>query len=183
MSCGLEKFKGSNLMDNVKFEMAVKAAGGKIGLLNKGAYNAIQGMVKDDEQMIAAAESIDGKGAGAIVVTNKTFYGVKFTGMFSSEKVVLPLPGIGSVSLSGGAFSKALNITDGTRTYSFPQVSNPDAILAAIQAGKNTPVSQTAAITSLTDPTTELRKYKTLLDDGIITQEDFDKKKAALLGL
>jgi hypothetical protein len=34
-----------------------------------------------------------------------------------------------------------------------------------------------------TDPTVELKKYKELLDTGIITQEDFDKKKAQLLGL
>ena len=33
------------------------------------------------------------------------------------------------------------------------------------------------------DPTEELRKYKKLLDDGIITQEDFEKKKNQLLGL
>ena len=29
----------------------------------------------------------------------------------------------------------------------------------------------------------ELRKYKALLDDGIITQEDFEKKKKQLLKL
>ena len=33
------------------------------------------------------------------------------------------------------------------------------------------------------DPTEELRKYKSLLDDGIITQEDFDAKKKQLLGI
>lgn len=33
------------------------------------------------------------------------------------------------------------------------------------------------------DPATELRKYKQLLDDGVITQEDFDQKKKQLLGL
>jgi len=33
------------------------------------------------------------------------------------------------------------------------------------------------------DPTVILRKYKALLDDGVITQEDFDKKKAELLNL
>ena len=33
------------------------------------------------------------------------------------------------------------------------------------------------------DPYEEIRKFKTLLDDGIITQEDFDKKKKELLGL
>ncbi len=34
-----------------------------------------------------------------------------------------------------------------------------------------------------TDSVTELKKYKQLLDDGIITQEDYDTKKKQLLGL
>ena len=29
----------------------------------------------------------------------------------------------------------------------------------------------------------EIRKYKSLMDEGIITQEDFDKNKKQLLGL
>jgi membrane protease subunit (stomatin/prohibitin family) len=33
------------------------------------------------------------------------------------------------------------------------------------------------------DPTEELAKYKKLLDSGAITQEEYDKKKAELLGL
>ena len=41
----------------------------------------------------------------------------------------------------------------------------------------------TSEIPAATDPTEELRKYKKLLDDGIITQEDFDQKKKVLLGL
>ena len=33
------------------------------------------------------------------------------------------------------------------------------------------------------DPADEIRKYKKLLDDGIITEEEFNGKKAQLLGL
>lgn len=40
-----------------------------------------------------------------------------------------------------------------------------------------------AAAQSAVDPIAELRKYKALLDDGIITQEDFNAKKKQLLGL
>lgn len=39
-----------------------------------------------------------------------------------------------------------------------------------------------ATSTPANDPTIELRKYKALLDDGIITQEEFNKKKKELLG-
>lgn len=37
--------------------------------------------------------------------------------------------------------------------------------------------------TTTTDPVDELRKYKQLLDDGVITQEDYDQKKKQLLRL
>lgn len=33
------------------------------------------------------------------------------------------------------------------------------------------------------DPITEIKRYKELLDGGIITQEEFDKKKQELLNL
>ena len=36
---------------------------------------------------------------------------------------------------------------------------------------------------NVNDPTEEIRKYKSLLDDGIITQEEFDAKKKQLLGI
>ena len=34
-----------------------------------------------------------------------------------------------------------------------------------------------------TDPVDELRKYKELLDDGIITESEFEAKKKQILGL
>ena len=36
---------------------------------------------------------------------------------------------------------------------------------------------------NVNDPIEEIRKYKSLLDDGIITQEEFDAKKKQLLGI
>ena len=42
------------------------------------------------------------------------------------------------------------------------------------------PVSVPAAETSSAD---ELRKYKQLLDEGVITEEEFEAKKKQLLGL
>lgn len=42
---------------------------------------------------------------------------------------------------------------------------------------------QAAAQTGGVDPVEELQKYKSLLDQGILTQDEFDKKKQELLGL
>ena len=52
-------------------------------------------------------------------------------------------------------------------------------LLHELKQKKETP----AATPATSDPTVELKKYKELLDTGVITQEDFDKKKAQLLGL
>ena len=40
-----------------------------------------------------------------------------------------------------------------------------------------------AASAPKTDETDQIKKYKDLLDSGIITQEEFDAKKKQLLGL
>jgi hypothetical protein len=164
-------------MDNNEFEAAIKAAGGKPGFLNKGFYNQIMTSLTAGERITAAGECIDGKGSGALIVTDRAFYAAKGTGMLSSSRTVIALDKISSVSRSSG-FSNELIIAEGTINHTFPQVSNLDRIMAAIQSGKATPTVSPAQ-----DPAAELRKYKALLDDGIITQEDFDKKKAALLGL
>jgi len=42
---------------------------------------------------------------------------------------------------------------------------------------------RTGSIINQLSPTDEIRKYKELLDDGVITQEEFEQKKKQLLGL
>ena len=168
-------------MNNNEFESAVKAAGGKPGFLNKGFYNQLMALIPDEEKIVSAGECIDGKGPGAIIVTDRNFYAAKGTGMLSAMKVTIPLGRISSFASSGG-FSRELRIAEGTVNHAFPQVSNEEGIMAAIRSGQSAPQTVPAA-SPAQDPAAELRKYKALLDDGVITQEDFDKKKAALLGL
>ena len=57
------------------------------------------------------------------------------------------------------------------------------AILASISAEnkKNKESNNTPIVNN--DPTAEIKRYKELLDGGIITQEEFDKKKQELLNL
>lgn len=58
-----------------------------------------------------------------------------------------------------------------------------EAILHDRDAALTSTESVNHAVAQANDPAEELRKYKTLLDDGIITQEDYDAKKKQLLGL
>ncbi|MBP3656328.1 MAG: SHOCT domain-containing protein [Clostridia bacterium] len=44
-------------------------------------------------------------------------------------------------------------------------------------------IAQSAAPSGTGSVTDEIREYKKLLDEGIITQEEFDAKKKQLMGL
>lgn len=93
-------------------------------------------------------------------------------------------------SILGGNESKGgiLNAASDENTITFTSQRNREAQdihdylnnkLREIKSTKNTPIVQ-AAPASAAD---ELKKFKDLLDMGIITQEEFDAKKKQLLGL
>ena len=57
------------------------------------------------------------------------------------------------------------------------------SMLQIISKSTNEEQTQQAVTVNVSSSADEIRKYKTLLDDGIITQEEFDAKKKQLLGL
>lgn len=70
------------------------------------------------------------------------------------------------------------------KTWVFPMPSREDMqTVMDILSGKQQalPAQQQAPATS--DPAEELRKYKALADEGVITAEDYEAKKKQLLGL
>lgn len=93
-------------------------------------------------------------------------------------------------SILGGIESKGgiMNAASDENTITFTAQKNREAQeiheylnnkLRELKTAKNTPIIQ-AAPTSAAD---ELKKFKELLDMGVITQEEFDAKKKQLLGL
>ena len=57
------------------------------------------------------------------------------------------------------------------------------AILASIVSENEKNQVNNSNVQNTNDPITEVKKYKELLDNGIITQEEFEKKKKELLNL
>lgn len=169
-------------MDYTKFEIKIKEFGIKPNLLSKSVYVNLSDMISDNEIIEAVTSCLGKSGAGGMVVTDANFYSVVFNEAFGANKVVIPLSKISGCTVSGLAAMK-LTITEGTTKYEYDAVSNSKIIVEAIKnkAGKSEGQSKTEA-SAPADPAEELRKYKKLLDDGIITQEDFDQKKKMLLG-
>ncbi len=112
-------------------------------------------------------------------VTNVRVYGKTSFG----KRVDLP---IDSISAVGTSWFQGLSVSTSSGRITFLGVSNRDDIykviskLLAMRQNKTHHVTTVQASSSNAD---ELKKYKELLDSGIITQEEFDAKKKQLLGL
>lgn len=120
-------------------------------------------------------------GKSEITVTDKRVYGKA-----RSKQVNLPLDSISAVSIYR---FKGISVSTASGAICFIGIANRDELYNTIssllierQSPKNAPAvaSQPQPVVSTAD---ELKKYKELLDSGIITQEEFDAKKKQLLGL
>lgn len=118
-----------------------------------------------------------------ITVTDKRIYGKASFG----KRVDLP---IDSVSAVGTSMFHGIAVTTASGAIKFSNIVNSDEIHKAvsdllIERQNKAPVTATTTIKQEIPQSNadELKKYKELLDSGIITQEEFDAKKKQLLGL
>ena len=118
----------------------------------------------------------------SIIVSNKRVYGCASFG----KRVDLPLDSIAAVGVS--AF-KGIAIGTSSGKISFKGIGNRDEIhdvISKLLIERQQKPAQPATVIQQEVPQSnadELKKYKELLDKGIITQAEFDAKKKQLLGL
>ena len=115
-----------------------------------------------------------------IVVTDKRVYGKAMCG----KQVDIPIDSISSVG-SSKMFNR-ISVRSSSGLLSFDLMQNYSEIHSAISALLINRQSSSESATSMhQDGTTieQLQKYKELLDNGVISQEEFDAKKKQLLGL
>lgn len=117
-----------------------------------------------------------------LTITDKRVYGTVIFG----KRVDLPLD---SVSAVGTSAFHGITIATSSGRISFIGIKNRNEIHEVVskllverqnQAHKSAATVVNAPAASNAD---ELKKFKELLDAGIITQEEFDAKKKQLLGL
>ena len=116
-----------------------------------------------------------------IVVTDKRVYGKTMFG----KRVDLPLDSISSVGLSS---LHGISVGTSSGRISFVLIMNNRDIHNSINdllinRQKKNSEPTTPSVASSTFNADELKKFKELLDMGVITQEEFDAKKKQLLGL
>ena len=132
--------------------------------------------------------------------TNKKVLGKH--GAISTKVMESPLNQINNVSVTSGLFGKLLGygdveFTSASGKYAFLRIAKPDDFRMALmeqiegfnaenaqrQAQEIARHTAQAAQPTQTSNYDEIAKLKELLDQGAITQEDFDAKKKQLLGI
>ncbi|MCH5198014.1 MAG: SHOCT domain-containing protein [Oscillospiraceae bacterium] len=112
-----------------------------------------------------------------LVVTDKRIYGCAFFG----RQVDLPLDSISTVALF---FKNGIAISTASGRIIFGGMKNRTELYHAISnllVSRQEKGGQFVQQTISTSNADELKKYKELLDSGVITQEEFDSKKKQLL--
>ena len=116
-----------------------------------------------------------------MTVTDKRIYGkIKW-----GKRVDLPIDSVSAVGI--GAF-KSIAISTASGKISFSAIKNRNEIheivsKLLVDRQKQSDTSATVVSAPTASNADELKKFKELLDSGIITQEEFDAKKKQLLGL
>ena len=119
-----------------------------------------------------------------LVVTDKRVYGKAAFG----TRIDLPINKISSIGLGVRLFS-SVAIATSSGKIKFHLLKNREEVYQTISNAIANAVTHTIEHDSKQNTSfagsaaDELKKYKDLLDSGIITQEEFDAKKKQLLGL
>lgn len=117
----------------------------------------------------------------SLTVSDKRVYGNALFG----KRVDLPLDAISAV---GTSILKGIAITSASGAIKFALIKNRDEIHDTISKllieRQSKPVASTTIKQEIPQSNAdELKKYKDLLDNGVISQEEFEAKKKQLLGL
>jgi len=155
-----EEASNPNLFIFESGKVRLELDGGFVRITRSGALNAmIHGFGGTKSINIADISAVQLKAPGA----TSGFLQFVFKGGTETQGGVFAAMGDeNTVALFAGELAKGEKVRD--------YVEN-------IISGRSTHMAQPAT------PADEIRKYKQLLDDGIITQEEFDIKKKELLGL
>lgn len=117
-----------------------------------------------------------------LTVTNKRIYGTVIFG----KRVDIPKDSISAVSMNG--FLKGVSVASSSGKIGFLLIKNASDIYDVInnmlmeRQNKSDKLEAEVSFVSQSNAD-ELKKYKELLDAGVITQEEFDAKKKQLLGV
>ena len=171
-------------LDDIK--LMLKECGATDFWGTKKEVKELPNIIQDDEVITYATSGLLNGNTWLIVSTNKRVIFLDKGLIFGLNQIEIPLGKINSIGHKKGLILGEIEIWDGASKMNITHVSK-DTLIPFVNAVNkareelNTPFSQ--IITQQVSSADEILKFKSLLDQGIITLEEFNKKKKELLGL
>lgn len=137
---------------------------------------------KNEEIEYVCSGMLDGH-TWLIVCTNQRIIFLNKNMIYGMQQQNIPLEAINAITFSQKLLLGSISITNGATVTTIDSINKMAAPIMASKiqnAVRN--FKNNISISSDTD-LDDLRKLKSLLDDGIITQEEFDSKKKQILSL
>jgi len=160
-------------------EMLLKS--GSLILGTKKEVKELTNIINDDEIITYATSGVYDGHTWLVVSTNKRIIFLDKGMLFGVNQIEIPLSKVNAVKYKKGLFVGEIEIWDGASMFRVKSVLKKtlipfiNAVNNSIEEMKKT---QNSPKLSVAD---EIMKFKRLLDEGAITQEEFDKKKKELL--
>ncbi|MCW6172462.1 PH domain-containing protein [Lactiplantibacillus plantarum] len=175
-------------LDTVKSQMEQAGVSDLFG--TKKEVKALPEILNDDEHIVYATSGVVDSSTVLAVLTQKRVIFIDKGLIYGIKSTEVPLDMINGVSYSKGIMLGKISITNGAVTTVIDDVDKSTAPIMAekikataeqYKQGLRTPVSSSPK--PVLDGPDQIRKYKSLADDGIITQEEFEAKKKQILGI
>lgn len=152
---------------------------------------ALPDIINDGEIIKSVASGFVESGTVLMLCTNQRVLFVNKGLIYGISSSEIPLDKINGVSYSKGLILAKMSIVNGAKTTIIDKISKDDAermaktIKDEAKNYKERLIHQNSENVSSPkkDPADEIRKFKGLADDGIITQAEFEAKKKQLLNL
>lgn len=181
-----EKIQKMDTSDKVKQEL-IAAKVFDLTFVKK-EIKALPEVLDDTETIKYACSGVLDGHTWLVVCTNKRVIFLNKNMVFGMDQKEIPLSVINAVSYSKQFVSGTVSITNGANVTGIEKINAVAAPIMAKtireqMAAIKSPTQSQTVVKSTPDVPDEIRKYKQLLDDDIITQEEFDAKKKELLNL
>ena len=153
----------------------------------KKEIKALPKYIDESEQIQYVASGLTGENSILLVLTDERMIFLDKGIAYGIRKTEIPLDKINSVSYEKGMLTSTLKMFTGAAPVEIRSI--PNSSIEPLTAAINKEIKRSKqpktvilnnAATSVAD---EIRNFKSLLDDGIISQAEFDEKKKELLGL
>ena len=168
-----------------KILQQMKDAGVSDTFGTKKEIKSLPDILDDTEVVKYATSGFWNNNTVLMVCTDQRIIFLNKNMIYGTDRNDIPLNTVNAVSYSSKMIFATITITNGANTTVIEQVSKETAepmVKAIKEAQQNYINKQNVSVQSL-DEADQIRKFKSLLDDGIITEEEFEAKKKQLLGL